>query len=360
MQKFNIYQRKDGRFEGRFQCGRDEHGVRKYIAFFGRTREQVEQKMAEYRRKQTSGAKSDMTLPELSEEWRQRLFFRLKESTMSNYAMKMQKHLFPYFGKKKLSDISTEDIYSFIKNKLESGLSNRYVSDMITLLKSLFKYAVRKFHIANPMEEVEFKRGKMSEIRLLDADEEVRLGRFLTENPNRTTMGIILCKATGLRIGELCALTWNDIDFEKRILTVRYTIQRIQTKNGLKKTKIVITEPKSESSKRIIPIPEFLIELLKNYRGKTTEFVLSGTGKPVEPRTMQYRFAKILKNAKLPSVHFHALRHMFATKCVKLGFDMKTLSEILGHSGIEITMNLYVHSSFDRKRECMNLQKSAF
>lgn len=360
MQKFNIYQRKDGRFEGRIQAGKSADGTRKYVAFFGQTRKQVEEKMAEHRRNRASNQTTEMTLTELFATWKQRLSFRLKESTLANYSMKMQKHLIPYFAEKSLSEITSEEIYAFIRKKLESGLSNRYVSDIITLLKSLFRYAVKKFHIANPMEEVEFKREKTPEIRLLDADEETRLGRFLAENPSRTAMGIILCKATGLRIGELCALTWNDIDFEKRILTVKHTIQRIQTKNGLKKTKLIITEPKSESSKRSIPIPEFLLEFLKNYQGKATEFVLSGTEKPVEPRTMQNRFAKILKNAKLPSMHFHALRHMFATKCIKLGFDMKTLSELLGHSGIEITMNLYVHSSFDRKQEMMNLQKSAF
>ena len=360
MQKFNIYQRKDGRFEGRIQAGKSADGTRKYVAFFGQTRKQVEEKMTEHRRNQTSDQTTEMTLTELFAAWKQRLSFRLKESTLANYSMKMQKHLIPYFAEKSLSEITSEDIYAFIREKLKSGLSNRYVSDMITLLKSLFKYAVRKFRIANPMEEVEFKREKTPEIRLLNAEEEARLGRFLAENPSRTAMGIILCKATGLRIGELCALTWNDIDFEKRILTVKHTIQRIQAKNGLKKTKLIITEPKSESSKRSIPIPEFLLEFLKNYQGKPNEFILSGMEKPVEPRTMQNRFAKILKNAKLPSMHFHALRHMFATKCIKLGFDMKTLSEILGHSSIEITMNLYVHSSFDRKQEMMNLQKSAF
>ena len=358
--KNNIYRRKDGRFEGRIQAGKSANGTRKYVAFFGKTKEQVEEKMAEHRRKQVSDEKTEMTLPELFELWKQKFSFKLKESTLANYSMKMQKHLIPYFAEKSLSEITSEEIYAFIRKKLESGLSNRYVSDIITLLKSLFRYAVKKFHIANPMEEVEFKREKTPEIRLLDADEETRLGRFLAENPSRTAMGITLCKVTGLRIGELCALTWNDIDLKKRILTVRHTIQRIQTENGLKKTKLIITEPKSESSKRIIPIPEFFVEFLKNYQGKPNEFILSGTEKPVEPRTMQNRFAKILKNAKLPSVHFHALRHMFATRCIKLGVDVKTLSEILGHGGVEITMNLYVHSSFERKRECMSLQKSAF
>ena len=135
--------------------------------------------------------------------------------------------------------------------------------------------------------------------------------------------------------------------------TVRKTVQRIQCKNGLRKTKLIITDPKSESSKRSIPLTESIVEFLKEFKGKDEEFVLSGTTKPLEPRTMQYRFAKILKNVKVPSVHFHALRHIFATTCIKLGFDVKSLSELLGHSSVEITLNRYVHSSFDQKREYM-------
>ncbi|MCD7811808.1 MAG: site-specific integrase, partial [Ruminococcus sp.] len=168
------------------------------------------------------------------------------------------------------------------------------------------------------------------------------------------TMGIALCLTTGLRIGELCALQWEDVDLKKRILTVRKTIQRIRKPNGKSKTSLIITEPKSESSKRSIPIPECMVKLLKNFKSNPKDFLISGKEKPIEPRTMQYRFAKILKNVNLPSVHFHALRHMFASNCIKLGFDVKALSEIWGHSNVEITLNRYVHSSFAQKQAYMS------
>ena len=121
----------------------------------------------------------------------------------------------------------------------------------------------------------------------------------------------------------------------------------------------MITEPKSQSSVRTIPIPRFLMEMLCKAKSSSECFVLSGNNKPVEPRAMQYRFAKILKKVNLPSVHFHSLRHAFATNCIALGFDVKTLSEILGHSSVEITLNRYVHSSMDRKRAYMGLLKWA-
>ncbi|MBR2176906.1 MAG: site-specific integrase, partial [Clostridia bacterium] len=243
--------------------------------------------------------------------------------------------------------------------KRNSGLSNRYIIDILILMKSVFKYAARTYHIFNPMDGLAMPKKEKTEVLLLTPEQEKKLMRILLANPTLTNAGIILARMTGLRIGELCALQWKDIDLKKRILTVSKTIQRIQAKTSAKKTKLVITEPKSETSKRNIPIPECIIELLRQFQGKAEEYLLSGTEKPIEPRTIQYRFAAILKNGNLPSVHFHALRHMFATSCVKMGFDIKTLSEILGHSGVEITLNRYVHSSFEQKTEYMDRLKVA-
>lgn len=158
---------------------------------------------------------------------------------------------------------------------------------------------------------------------------------------------------TGIRIGELCALQWKDIDLEKRILTVSKTMQRVQIQDGDKKTKLIVTEPKSESSRRKIPIPQGMALFLEKFKGKDSEYIVSGKEKPIEPRAMQYRFQKILKNVNLPSVHFHALRHIFASTCIKLGFDVKALSELLGHSTVELTLNRYVHSSFEQKIKYM-------
>lgn len=358
MGKFSIYLRRDGRWEGRLQLGRTEDGKRKYQAFFGKTKEEVEMKMAENQRTIPSEPTS-CTLSELFSEWHQKIVHNVKESTAANYFVKATKHILPCFGNKPIEEITSEDVYGFVEQKKEAGLSGRYVLDIIILMKSLFKYAVRKFRIVNPMEEVTLKKVKTAEISLLDADEQVRLEKYIWQHQDRTSMGIALSMATGIRIGELCALRWEDIDLEKRILTVRHTLQRIPTPHGFHRTKLAITEPKSESSKRSIPIPEFLIPLLLKFKGKSDEFILSGKSRPTEPRTMQYRFAKILKNVNLPSVHFHALRHMFATSCIKLGFDVKTLSEILGHSSVEITLNRYVHSSFEQKMEYMNRLKPA-
>lgn len=170
-----------------------------------------------------------------------------------------------------------------------------------------------------------------------------------------SNLGIFISAVTGIRIGELCALKWSDIDLEKRIIAVSKTMQRIKNIGGKTATKIVITPPKSKTSAREIPVPDVLYSYLKKMQCDNDCYVLTGKKLFAEPRTMQYRFASILKRIGLPQVNFHAMRHMFATKCVDVGVDVKTLSEILGHCSVEITLNRYVHSSIERKRSCMKL-----
>jgi len=352
MKKFNIYHRQDGRWEGRIPKGKNECGAYQFQYIFGHSREEVEEKITEiYRQEQSSDCTKSVS--ELFREWVQNNKHRVKESTLANYLMKAEKHILPKFGSSNVATIKDKDIVGFIDGKLASGLSNRYVSDIIVLMKSIFKYAVRVYRIFNPMDGISLPKKKKAEITLLDNNEQQKLQQYIAYNQNLTTMGIALSMSTGIRIGELCALQWRDIDLEKRILTVRKTMQRIQYKSAIAKTKLIITEPKSESSHRDIPIPDCIMNLLKKFKSKVDNYILSGTENPVEPRTMQYRFAKILKNANLPSVHFHSLRHIFASNCIKWGFDVKALSELLGHSSVEITLNLYVHSSFEQKRAYM-------
>lgn len=357
MEKFNIYRRQDGRYEGRISKGKRRNGKRSFQYFFGHTKDEVKEKMVKVRRFENSHEECSRTVSELYQEWYLSIQHRVKASTAANYEMKANRHILPTFGKKRIDAISDSDIYTFMDVKQKQGLSNRYVADIIILMKSIFKYAVKIYHIFNPMNSVVLPKKKIPEIQILDEKEQAKLEQYIAKNPNSTTLGVALSMSTGIRIGELCALQWKDIDFSKRMLTIRKTIQRIQCSNEKTRTKLIITEPKSESSKRNIPIPGFMIEFLKKFQGKSEHYVLSNKDKPVEPRTMQYRFAKILKNVQVPSVHFHALRHMFASTCVKLNFDIKSLSEILGHSSVEITLNRYVHSSFEQKVEYMSRLK---
>lgn len=358
MVKFNIYHRKDGRYEGRISKGKHKNGKRQFQYFFGRTKDEVQKKMQQVHEK-TYNKPCSLKLSDVYKNWVQSIRYRVKESTLANYEMKAEKHILPAFGKKRIDTVNSKDIYDFMEAKQQEGLSNRYISDIIILMKTIYKYAVKVYHIFNLMNEISLPKKRMPEIALLNENEQAKLEKYITNTSDLTTLGVALSMSTGIRIGELCALQWKDIDLSKRILTVRKTVQRIQCKNGLKRTKLVITEPKSESSKRTIPIPAFIVDFLKKFEEDAEQYILSGKDKPIEPRVMQYRFAKILQNVNLPSIHFHALRHMFASNCIKLGFDVKALSEILGHSSVEITLNRYVHSSFEQKIEYMNRLKPA-
>ena len=353
-----VYRRKDGRYEGRIYKGINDCGKRVYSSVYGHSKEEVIRKLESDRGSNDDGAPlTDMTVRELFEEWFNALASRIKISTAANYRMKAEKHIIPIFGNEVCSLIKKKTVYTFIEDKLKIGLSPRYVTDILVLMKSLFKYAHREYNVKNVFDGIIMPKKTKEEVRILTTDEQSTLKRFISDNPNLKTLGVALSMYTGIRIGELCSLTWEDIDLSKRTLTVRKTIQRIQCFDGSCRTKLMIAEPKSESSKRIIPIPDCLIKMLEEFRSDDKAYVLSGVNDPIEPRNMQYHFAKILRKADLPSVHFHSLRHAFASNAVALGFDVKTLSELLGHSSVELTLNRYVHSSMERKRSCMELLK---
>lgn len=353
MAKYTVYHRKDGRWEGRILRGKREDGKRKYQYIFMKTKEELIDKIRAIIGKEQY-PECQKSFEQLFHEWCDNARHRIKESTYSNYLMKANKHILPYFGETRIDQLKSDDIHNFIQVKLRDGLSSRYITDIVVLMKTIFKYAVQTYQIHNPMNHVSLPKRKATEINILDPSEQKVLQEYVCSHRNPTTLGIALSMSTGIRIGELCALQWEDIDLEKRILTVRKTMQRIQSHEGTSKTKLIITDPKSESSNRKIPIPECMMSFLIHFQENKKAYVLTGSTKAIEPRTMQYRFKAILKNVNLPSVHFHALRHCFATSCISLGFDVKALSELLGHSSVEITLNRYVHSSFEQKRLYMN------
>ena len=350
------YKRKDGRWECRISLG-SENGHKKYRSFYGKTKEEAEYKMVRACQNVTGNEDSitEMTVKELSLEWLVISKNRIKESTAANYRMKIEKHIIPAFGDVNAAMLKAKAVYEFMEEKLGNGLSARYVSDIMVVLKSIFRYAAREYHINNVIDGTIMPKKIKPEITIMSKDEQKRLATYISHNNNTSTLGVALSLYTGMRIGEICALRWENIDTEKRVLTVRNTIQRIQCFEGGSKTKVIIAEPKSLSSRREIPIPDCIIPMLRELKGKNSAFVLSGTEKPIEPRTMQYRFKRILKNAGIRAYNFHVCRHCFATGAVELGFDIKTLSEILGHSSVQITLDRYIHTSMEHKRSCMNL-----
>ena len=353
----NIYKRKDGRYEGRYPAGYTPDGKRKYCSVYAKSYQEAKEKLiklkAEKQHFQSSGR---LTVKELFEEWLDSVKIRVKYSTYANYRMKADKHILPEFCSLKYESLTTSMIQNFIQKKINSGLSPKYVSDIVIVFKTMVKYISRVHGFRNPLSDVILPKSQKKEMNLLSEHQQKLLCHYLMKNQNLTALCILISMHMGLRIGEICGLQWSDIDFEKQILTVRRTVQRIHTGNG---TKLLIDTPKTNSAKRSVPIPDFMMNLLKKFRNQSDFYILSDSETPTEPRTMQRRFKAVFKKANLPSVNFHSLRHLFATNCIKAGFDVKTLSEILGHASVETTLKLYVHSSMERKIECMNKLKLA-
>ncbi|MBQ4099933.1 MAG: site-specific integrase, partial [Oscillospiraceae bacterium] len=191
-------------------------------------------------------------------------------------------------------------------------------------------------------------------------DEQQRLVDYLLIDIDIYKLGVLVALYTGMRLGELCALRWEDIDDD--CIKVRQTMQRLSKNNGVG-TELFIGTPKTETSVRLIPIPSFLKELIEEFRirGAGEKYFLGSKDKHiVEPRVMQYKFKKYLLDAHIEKANFHALRHSFATRAVEVGFEIKSLSELLGHANVQITLQKYVHSSFALKQDNMELLKSVW
>jgi integrase len=350
----NIYKRKDGRWEGRYKCGYNESGKAKYRSVYGHSYAEVRSKLTPLKAS-TPAPKITcrLTVKELFDEWLSAVKLRVKPSTYANYQMKVEKHILPAFGGIRYDTLTIQILNRFIEDKLNSGLSAKYVSDIIIVFKSMAKYTAKIHGFRNITADVTLPKVHRKEMQLLSPTQQRKLCDYLLHNLNPTSLCVLLSLYTGLRVGEVCGLMWGDIDFEKSVLTVRRTVQRIR--NNTHGTRLIADTPKSRSSRRSIPIPKFIMKLLRESRSNNDRYILSNSTVIIEPRTLQRRFKAILKKANLPSVGYHCLRHMFATNSLQAGFDVKTLSEILGHTSVETTLNRYVHTSMERKIACMAL-----
>lgn len=364
----NIYKRKDGRWEARYIFSYNSDGKAKYKYLYARTYSEVKAKLIRGQNsieiktvaeKVTDREKYEFWLS----KWLRSKRISIKDSTFIRYRNIIKNHINPELGKYPINKIGTRTMERFVSDKLNrgrldgnGGLSTKTISDMLTIIKESFKYAQAAGVITIcRFDGINFNR-TTQEMRVLSVFEQQQLLSVLFEDFDRYKLGVFICLFTGIRIGELCALQWQDISFSEKTVTIKHTMQRLQydDPNALYKTRIIVTEPKSSASLRTIPLPDFVIETVKPFAGSPSAYVLSGECKAVvEPRTMQNRFKRYLEQGNIGDANFHSLRHTFATRCIEAGFDIKTLSEILGHSSVKITLDRYVHSSMELKRHNM-------
>ena len=364
----NIYKRKDGRWEGRYIRFYDLQNKAKFGYVYGKSYTEVKHKLLEKKQDDYSSIsvsnKKNILYSDVLDDWLSSTKFKTKESTYSRYLHLVNAHIRPYLGEYPLICVSTQIVEAYISKQLENGrldksggLSPKTTTDILTIIKSTIEYARYKDYTVNcNLGKLTIKK-QDKEMRVFTQEEQNALIRVLVAEMDIYKFGVLLSLYTGIRVGELCALQWEDLCLTQSTLKVRKTMQRIQDPNiGAKtKTKIIITEPKSKCSVRDIPLPSFMIEYAKCFEAQPKAYVLSGEkNRYVEPRTMQNRFKAYVDESGITTANFHALRHTFATRCVEIGFELKSLSEILGHANVNITLNRYVHSSFILKQANMN------
>lgn len=303
--------------------------------------------------------KEERCFEDLAELWLANARMRVKESSYVKYGNLLRRHILPEFGAETPDGITTERMERFIHKFDQVGLSGKSVRDILAVVRSVCQYAEDigysipcRFSLIRLRE-----RECRGEVRILSREEREVFEHYLLEDESLIKTGILISLYMGLRLGEVCALRREHIIYEENVICVRHTMQRIQDPDepGNRKTKVIITNPKSSSSIRDIPAPQFLMDrlrVLETLPGSV--YVLTGkSDKYVEPRTMENALKRYLQECKMDGITYHALRHTFATRCIESGFDVKTLSEILGHANANVTLNRYVHSSMERKRENM-------
>lgn len=351
----SIYHRKDGLWEARYVKEIDVNGKKKYGSVYGHSYREAKEKRQDaldhillYQKAPTIRS---TTVSHLAQEWLMINRGRLKPSSLQRYQGFVKNHIGPGLGAVRAVYVTTVTIHAFAENRLEVGLAPQSVNAVLVALHSILKYGHRQYGL--PLPEFMYLAEEKKEMRVLDQAEQKRLVDYLLTDMDNYKLGVLTALYTGLRIGELCALRWEDI--EDNCIQVRRTMQRLKKADGTG-TELFIGAPKTGSSIRTIPLPSFLRELIEPCRiGKDgkTYFLAAFPCVVVEPRVMQYRFQKCLKVAGIEKANFHALRHTFATRCVECGFEVKSLSEILGHANVQITLNRYVHSSFELKQANM-------
>ena len=279
----------------------------------------------------------------------------VKKSTFAAYSLLIANHLLPAFSES--TDIVEEDVQQFVFAKLEEGLSQKSVKDILIVLKMILRFAVKQGFMPHREIDVKFPTEReRQELEVLSRSSQKHIMEYVQKNFTFMNLGIYICLCAGLRIGEVCALVWDDIDVENGVINVSKTIQRIYVIEGGKKhTEVIIDTPKSRNSIREIPIARDLLKMIKPFKKIVNGnfYVLTNSDHPTEPRTYRNYYKRLMEQLDMPKLKFHGLRHSFATRCIESKCDYKTVSVLLGHSNISTTLNLYVHPNMEQKKKCV-------
>lgn len=359
----NIFRRRDGRWEARYIHHYDG-GKPKYHYLYAAT--YAEAKAKKLYALSLLGAQ-DLSLPQdrfesVARRWLRDVRVSVKESTYTRYYRTVEKFLLPHFSSLDVSELDRVAINRFTEHLVDcggirgGGLSPKSVADILCVLKAIVRFGESEGLVFGNTAGIRFPQRTKQNIKIIDRTARARLERALMDAEDSTGIGVLFALFAGLRIGEICGLKWGDVDLRRRTVTVERTVERIANldPDDERRTKLIISEPKTEAARRVIPLPRFLAERLAA-RGEREDgdFILTSRPCPTEPSTFYCRYKTLMRRHALDGYSFHALRHTFATRCVEKGFDTKSLSEILGHASISTTLTFYVHPTLEQKRAQM-------
>ncbi|MGY3705040.1 tyrosine-type recombinase/integrase [Vagococcus martis] len=361
----NIYKRKDGRWEGRYKKGRKSNGQLKYGYVYGKSYKEVKSKLYSYCSyyEDIIHSKGDcaMVYEEWSMKWLRKKRLQLKLSTYSSYSYKLTRYVFPLLGDIPLNQLTSENIQKSINQWLEEGLQPSTIRVLYYILKkSLIDACEQGLLLQIPCRGIILPRIPKKSPQSLSRKEQEQLEIVAKASPLYQGLPVLLALDAGLRIGEVSALRWKDIDLDKKMIYVRQTVQRIQRKNGGAKTVIIVDSPKTDQAIRAIPMSFTLYKYLKRWKKKSTSsYVCSNHMGPSEPRLITYYFSCLKKKAQITQTHFHSLRHTFATRCIESSPDVASVSRLLGHSSSKTTLDVYTDSFLEgRQRVIIQMEKN--
>ena len=298
----------------------------------------------------------EKTINQITEEWKEEKKKYVKKSTYAAYQLLIQNHIKPYFGD--LYEVNEEKVQQFVFDKLDAGLSEKTIRDIIIVLKMILKFGIKNGYLEYVQIDAKFpSKQEKKDLDVLSKADQKKFMEHLRNNFTFKNLGIFICLSTGMRIGEICGLRWCDVDTVEGVIKVRHTLQRIYIIEGeTRHTELLLDTPKTANSVRDIPMSSELLKMLKSLNKVVNEnyYVISNDIKPIEPRTYRNYYKKICKQLDIPELKFHGLRHSFATRCIESKADYKTVSVLLGHSNISTTLNLYVHPNKEQKKKTID------
>lgn len=352
----NIYKRKDGRWEGRFIKSRRPDNSIRYGYIYARTYKEVKIKLFEKKYQYKTQVKKEVKFKGTMKQWIDiwldgALASKVKPSTYASYQYKLQQYVSSEIGEVPLVEVTQETIQKLVDRLSDRGLSAYTIRTVIQILKHSLSDALNyQYLLKNPVFDIVFPRQLRKKVSALTKNEQTRLEKSAMTSKNGVS--VMLALHTGLRIGEISALKWEDIDLEKKELSVSRTLQRILSSRKGRKTEISIGLAKSVSGYRKIPLNKKICEILKNKKkAATSPYVVGENNRYFEPRTLSYQFKKILKRANLANLHFHQLRHTFATRLLEIGADVVSVSALLGHRSAKMTLDIYVDSMMTQRKK---------